>query len=144
MTTLNIKSAPSVTVADATSDWNGVAMIRISCDLGQMDLTPEGHRPAAPSPDAWLSGALLEMEDVREAVPALYDAARERITRAAEHLDAHGASHYVYEESPGNSYRVSAGAVGALADYLDHSDEDIRRDAYSHWCVGAGADAEEI
>ena len=82
MTTLTAITAAlassTPTILDATDDWNGTPMIRITTTLGDVDLTPEGHVPAAPSIDAWMSGALadIDADDIPEAVTAIYDAAR--------------------------------------------------------------------
>lgn len=62
--------------------------------------------------------------------------------RAAGYLDATQISprkwaHYANET--GRWYVVSSAELAELCDYLDHPDEQIRRDAYSHWCAGTSA-----
>jgi hypothetical protein len=65
-----------------------------------------------------------------------------RLQRAASHIDATELAsgkwaHYADETS---SWHVVTGEeLEELCDYLDDEDEQIRGDAYSHWCAGTGA-----
>lgn len=72
----------------------------------------------------------------------------DELARAAKHLDATdiGEGRWAYyAEETGRYYVVEADALEALAaDYLDSDDEDIRADAYSHWCAGEGSDAKRM
>lgn len=65
-----------------------------------------------------------------------------RIQKAAKHLNATELAdgrwaHYADETS--RWYVVTAAELEELVDYLDHEDEQIRGDAYSHWCAGTAA-----
>ena len=60
------------------------------------------------------------------------------IRRAAEHIDAThiGDGYYAYYADETSSYWVvDEEDLPTLCGYLDDPDEDIRRDAYSHWCA---------
>lgn len=46
---------------------------------------------------------------------------------------------YIYRaDETSEWYRVTAEELIELSDLLHHSDVDIRRDAYSHWCSSTG------
>lgn len=67
----------------------------------------------------------------------------ERLTRAADHIDATELAdgrwaHYADETS--TYWICSAEELESLCDYLDDDDEQISRDAYSHWCAGSSAE----
>lgn len=65
-----------------------------------------------------------------------------RIERAAQHVGARKLTgdRYAYrDDSTQLWYVLGADELAELCDYLDHRDPDIRRDAYSHWCAGSGA-----
>jgi len=67
----------------------------------------------------------------------------ERLARAAKHIDATDLgdgrwAHYATET--GRYYVVSADELAELCDYLDDEDEQISRDAYSHWCAGTSSE----
>lgn len=53
---------------------------------------------------------------------------------AATQLAASTWAHFASETS--RWYVVSAAELADLGEYLDHPDESIRDDAYSHWCAG--------
>src|SRR5690606_26432910 len=64
---------------------------------------------------------------------------QDRITRAAQHINAVdlGDGDFAYYADETSSYWVvDEDDLADLCDYLDDADEDIRRDAYSHWCAG--------
>lgn len=64
---------------------------------------------------------------------------RAHIERAAEYIDATELPEgdYAYYAAEVNRwYVVTADALGELCEYLDSSDEQVSRDAYSHWCAG--------
>lgn len=65
-----------------------------------------------------------------------------RLARAAKHIDARELgddvwAHYADETS--RWYVVTADELEELCDYLDDEDEQISKDAYSHWCAGTSA-----
>lgn len=69
----------------------------------------------------------------------------ERIKRAAAHISATELSdgnwaHYADETS--TWWVVTDDELADLCDYLDHPDQRIRGDAYSHWC--SGTESEEM
>lgn len=60
-----------------------------------------------------------------------------QLDRAAEYLDAKlmdNGNYTYYDDATRSYWSVSADDLVKLCNYLDHADEDIRRDAYSHWC----------
>jgi hypothetical protein len=62
-----------------------------------------------------------------------------KIKTAAARIDATkvDADHHVYYADEVSDWILTTGdALCGLADLLEHDDEDIRRDAYSHWCSG--------
>jgi len=72
---------------------------------------------------------------------------RTDLEAAAAHLDAtewDADTHAYYDKATRTYYRVSNGALAALGELLRDDDPDIRRDALSHWCAGAGSDAEPM
>jgi len=64
------------------------------------------------------------------------------IKRAADYLDATdmGDGQWAYyDEGMRRYYLVSADDLAGLCEFLDATDTDISRDAYSHWCAGTTA-----
>lgn len=65
------------------------------------------------------------------------------IIRAAEHIDAtkleDGRWAY-HDDASGSYFIVDETQLGKLCDFLDHEDESIRADAYSHWCAATTAE----
>jgi hypothetical protein len=65
------------------------------------------------------------------------------LDRAVTKLDAvrmtwgaHDGDYAHYDDGMGRWYIVSAQELVEYCDYLDHEDEQISGDAYSHWCAG--------
>ena len=67
---------------------------------------------------------------------------KNNIERAAKHLNATQISPLRwahYDDSTGRYYVVSSKTLAELCEYLDDTDSDVSRDAYSHWCAGTRA-----
>ena len=65
------------------------------------------------------------------------------ITRAAKHIDATELSDgrwAHYDDAATAWFVVTADELAELCDYLDDEDEQISKDAYSHWCAGTLAE----
>ena len=66
----------------------------------------------------------------------------EKINEAASHISASKANDgngYIYLADETNEwYRVTSDELVELSDLLHHTDADVRRDAYSHWCNSTG------
>lgn len=65
-----------------------------------------------------------------------------RLARAAKHIDATDLGNEIwahYADETGRWYVVTADELEDLCDYLDHDDEQISGDAYSHWCADTEA-----
>ncbi len=71
------------------------------------------------------------------------ETAEERVERAAKEIDATELDDGRWahrDDAMGRWYVVTADELAELCDYLDHDDEQISKDAYSHWCAGTSAE----
>lgn len=117
-------------------------------DAGHRDVVDEGSRRAESEGATWVYveepcqvGDTLDVDadgcaTVRREETAPDAAA---LKRAADHIDATELpdgrwAHYADETS--RWYVVTADELAELAEYLDSDDEQVSRDAYSHWCAG--------
>ncbi len=76
-------------------------------------------------------------------VPTDEERAAERLARAAKHVDAVdvGDGKWAHkDDSTSRWYVVTAEELAELCDYLDDEDEQVSRDAYSHWCAGTSGE----
>jgi len=62
----------------------------------------------------------------------------EQITAALRRIDGSifGGSILYYDDSMSLYYIGPVADLGELIDLMESDDEDLRRDAYSHWCAG--------
>jgi hypothetical protein len=66
----------------------------------------------------------------------------ERIERAANHIEAtkvDDENYVYYADEVQDWYLVEAASLDGLGILLEADDDDVRRDAYSHWCSGPDA-----
>ena len=65
-----------------------------------------------------------------------------KITRqdAIDFIDAYkrNGSWMYFARETSETYRLSEDDIDYLVELMNHEDDDIRRDAYSHWCTGSG------
>lgn len=76
-------------------------------------------------------------------VPTDEERAAERLARAAKHVDAVdlGDGKWSHkDDSTSRWYVVTGEELAELCDYLDDEDEQVSRDAYSHWCAGTSGE----
>jgi hypothetical protein len=68
----------------------------------------------------------------------VYGSLDNRVSMAMSRLGADRVYAY-YDDAMGRYYIVDAVDVDGLVDYMDSDDDEIARDAYSHWCAGTSA-----
>lgn len=84
----------------------------------------------------------VESEEIEPEEEDETESEEERVKRAAAKLDATELADGRWahrDDAMGRWYVVSASDLSELCDYLDDEDEQISRDAYSHWCAGTSA-----